>query len=201
MLRIDVDGGGLPSQCGNSANYTIPADNPFVGQAGCDEIWAVGLRNPWRFSFDRQTGDMFIGDVGQNAVEEIDYQPAGTGGVNWGWDIKEGSACFEPATGCDSTGLTDPIYEYGHSNGRCSISGGFVYRGGQYPALFGRYLYADFCTGEVWSLTASGGNWNGALTNELLVDTGRIATFGEDANGEIYLATFSGAGPHLSPAR
>lgn len=192
MLRLDVDGGGLAPQCGSGANYTIPADNPFVGQAGCDEIWALGLRNPWRFSFDRQTGDMFIGDVGQNAIEEIDYQPAGIGGINWGWDTKEGTVCYEPSTGCDSTGLTDPIYEYGHSNGRCSITGGFVYRGSQYPALAGSYLYADFCTGEVWSLTANSGSWNGALTNTLLADTSQIATFGEDANGEVYLATFSG---------
>ena len=192
MLRIDVDGGGIASDCGSSSNYTIPADNPLVGQAGCDEIWAIGLRNPWRFSFDRQTGDMFIGDVGQQALEEIDYQPAGTGDVNWGWDIKEGTGCHEPSTGCDSTGLTDPIYEYGHSNGRCSISGGFVYRGSQYPALYGRYFYADFCTGEVWSLTPDSGDWNGNLTNALIANTGQIATFGEDTNGEVYLATFGG---------
>jgi uncharacterized repeat protein (TIGR01451 family) len=138
---------------------------------------------------------MFIGDVGQNAIEEIDFQSAGTGGVNWGWDTKEGTHCYEPSTGCDSTGLTDPIYEYEHSNGRCSITGGFVYRGSQYPALYGRYLYADFCTGEVWSLTANSGNWSGALTNNSLAGgIGPIATFGEDANGEVYLATFSSTG-------
>jgi uncharacterized repeat protein (TIGR01451 family) len=195
ILRLDVDGGGIASDCGSSSNYTIPANNPFVGTAGCDEIWAIGLRNPWRFSFDRQTGAMFIGDVGQNAIEEIDYQPAGTGGVNWGWNTKEGTACYEPATGCDSTGLTDPIYEYEHSNNRCSITGGFVYRGSQYPALADRYLYADFCTGEVWSLTAVGGNWNGTLTNNSLAGgIGQIATFGEDANGEVYLGTFSSTG-------
>lgn len=191
MLRIDVDGGGSAPQCGSNANYTVPADNPFVDTAGCDEIWAVGLRNPWRFSFDRQTGDMFIGDVGQNAWEEIDFQPAGTGGVNWGWDTKEGTHCYEPASGCDSTGLTDPIYEYGHENGRCSITGGFVYRGSQYPALAGSYLYADFCTGEVWGLSANSGDWNGALTNNKLADIGLIATFGEDANGEVYVAGYS----------
>ncbi len=191
MLRIDVDGGGLAPQCGSSANYTIPANNPFVGTAGCDEIWAVGLRNPWRFSFDRQTGDMFIGDVGQNAWEEIDFQPAGTSGVNWGWDTKEGTHCYEPSSGCDSTGLTDPIYEYEHGNGRCSITGGFVYRGNQYPALAGSYLYADFCTGEVWSLASTNSDWSSGLTNSLIADIGQIATFGEDANGEVYLAGFS----------
>lgn len=194
MLRIDVNDGGIAPQCGSNANYTVPADNPFVGTAGCDEIWAIGLRNPWRFSFDQQTGDMFIGDVGQNAIEEIDFQPAGTGGINWGWDTKEGSACYEPSSGCDSTGLTDPIYEYGHSNGRCSITGGFVYRGSQYPALAGSYLYADFCTGEVWSLASTSSDWSSGLTNNLIADIGSIATFGEDANGEVYLGTFSSAG-------
>jgi uncharacterized repeat protein (TIGR01451 family) len=135
---------------------------------------------------------MFIGDVGQNAIEEIDFQPAGTGGVNWGWDTKEGTHCYEPSSGCDSTGLTDPIYEYGHSNGRCSITGGFVYRGSQYPALYGKYFYADFCTGEVWNLASTSSDWSSGLTNDLIANIDQIATFGEDANGELYLATFNG---------
>ncbi|MGD8490211.1 MAG: PQQ-dependent sugar dehydrogenase, partial [Anaerolineae bacterium] len=137
MLRLDVD---------SATPYAIPPDNPYVGVDGRDEIWAIGLRNPWRFSFDRDNGDLYIGDVGQNEWEEIDYQAAGTpGGVNFGWRCKEGSHEYNFVGDCLAAELTDPIAEYSHDDGR-SVTGGFVYRGQDYPALTGRYFYADYVT-------------------------------------------------------
>ena len=174
ILRIDVLSGTTP--------YAIPA-NPFG-----NEIWAYGLRNPWRFSFDRGTGDFYLADVGQNQVEEINFQPAAAGaGANYGWKVMEGSSCFENP-GCSSAGLTLPVAEYLHGNGDCSVTGGYVYRG-SIEALRGIYLYGDFCSGRIWGLQRSGGSW----INQLLIDTPySISTFGEDETGELYLGDYSG---------
>jgi glucose/arabinose dehydrogenase len=165
--------------------YAVPPDNPFVGQPTYrPEIWALGLRNPWRFSFDRATGDLYIADVGQNRYEEVNWQPASsTGGENYGWDVMEGRHCYEPNTGCDPTGLAQAIAEYDHSLG-CSVTGGYVYRGSQVPQLEGIYVYGDFCTGNIWGVWRQpSGGWTGAL----LAQTGlSISSFGEDATGEVY---------------
>ncbi len=179
LLRLDVDGG---------TPYAIPPGNPFVGVDGRDEIWAYGLRNPWRFSFDRETGDLYIGDVGQDLWEEIDYQAAGTpGGLNFGWSCKEGTHDYNPLPGCDTAVLTEPIAEYSHQVGQ-SVIGGFVYRGTAYPDLVGRYFYADFVEGRIWSLYKVGTNPDGFSEPELELDTGlRISAFGEDEAGEIYV--------------
>lgn len=185
MLRINVDGGSL-----------IPPDNPFVGNPSYrPEIWALGLRNPWRWSFDRSTGDMYIGDVGQGVLEEVSYQlAASNGGENYGWDIKEGTACFEPPSGCSSTGLTDPIYEYPHASGRCSITGGYVYRGCAMPDMQGRYFFADYCTSEIWSVRVIGGAATDLQnhTAELGLALAGLSSFGEDNRGEIYVCHFLG---------
>ncbi|MFZ6029431.1 MAG: PQQ-dependent sugar dehydrogenase [Chloroflexota bacterium] len=168
--------------------YRIPPDNPFVGREGYrPEIWALGLRNPWRFSFDRQAGDLWIADVGQSQYEEVNLQPAASaGGENYGWNIMEGRHCFGSAT-CDQTGLTLPVTEYGHSLG-CSITGGYVYRGSTAPALQGIYFYADFCSGRIWGLQEEDG-WQ----SQVLLNSGySVSSFGEDENGELYLADLYG---------
>jgi glucose/arabinose dehydrogenase len=179
ILRINVD--TLP--------YTIPADNPFVNQAGFrPEIWAWGVRNPWRFSFDRQTGDLYIGEVGQNTYEEIDYQPAGKGGQNYGWSKMEGMHCYN-AGQCASDGLTLPVAEYSHDEG-CSVSGGYVYRGGQFPALNGIYFFADYCSGTIWGMThAANGSWP---VRNLLNAGSQVSSFGEDETGEVYVVDLGG---------
>ena len=180
ILRIDVDGG---------SPYVIPPDNPFVGNpSALGEIWAWGLRNPWRFSFDRTTGDLFIADVGQSSWEEVDFQLAGsTGGENYGWRLMEGMHCFNPVTGCNDGSLTLPIVEYSHAFG-CSITGGYRYRGAQLPTLQGVYLYGDFCSGRIWGAHEDGmGGW---LTRELIDTPYSISTFGEDEAGEIYVAHY-----------
>lgn len=168
--------------------YRIPPDNPFVITPGYrPEIWALGLRNPWRFSFDSQTHDLVIADVGQDLYEEVDFQPASsTGGQNYGWNVMEGFHCYN-ATSCDSTGMTPPVIEYDHSQG-CSITGGYVYRGTAYPALQGIYLYSDYCSGKVWGLQHSG-SWQ---TVKLLESGLHVSSFGVGENGEIYLADLSG---------
>jgi len=173
---------------GQNAPYLIPADNPFVGQAGYrEEIWALGLRNPWRFSFDRQTHDLYIGDVGQDVYEEIDYQPASSsGGENYGWNVMEGSHCYNAAT-CDTTGKVLPITEYDHSQG-CSITGGYAYRGSTYPAMQGIYIYADYCSGKVWGLQNDGG-WQSL---KLLESGLSVSSFGEGESGELYLTDLAG---------
>ena len=184
MLRLDVDGGS------GDAHYAVPATNPFVNGAGRDEIWATGVRNPWRFSFDRLTGDLFIADVGQNVWEEVNFQPANSsGGENYGWDILEGTHCFSDDD-CDNSGTVLPIHEYQHENGRCSITGGSVYRGQQFPALTGNYFFGDYCTGEIWALTpAETAPW----PVQFLLDTDlNIASFGEDVNGELYVVDLQG---------
>ena len=179
LLRIDVDG---------AAPYAIPPDNPFVDRAGArGEIWAYGLRNPWRFSFDRATGRLFLADVGQNQWEEIDLIERGG---NYGWRTMEGAHCFNPSTGCDRTGLALPIAEYDHGQG-CSVTGGYVYRGSRIRALVGRYLFADYCSGRIWALTDAGGNrW--AMAVALTTDF-RITSFGEDQTGELYVVDHNGA--------
>jgi glucose/arabinose dehydrogenase len=178
MIRIDVGS--------NTGTYAVPAGNPFVGNAAYrPEIWALGLRNPWRFSFDRQTGDLFIADVGENTYEEVNFQPAGgLGGTNYGWNIMEGLHCYN-ATSCDPAGLTLPVVEYQHLSGNCSIIGGYVYRGSLYPALRGVYLYGDFCSGRIWGLKLAGTT----VENRLLLESGIVlSTFGEDEAGTIYVA-------------
>jgi glucose/arabinose dehydrogenase len=181
ILRIDVDS-GFP--------FVVPADNPFVGVGGArEEIWSYGLRNPWRFSFDRLTGDLFIGDVGQSSWEEVDFQPAGSaGGENYGWRLMEGSSCFNPAINCNNGTLTLPILEYDHAAG-CSVTGGYRYRGSANPDLDGIYVYGDYCTGNIWGAEEDGmGGWT---TTQLLDTDFFISTFGEDESGEIYVAHFS----------
>ena len=184
MLRIDVDGGALEGGgelCGLVTNYAVPPDNPFVGSAGCDEIWAYGLRNPWRFSFDRMTGDMLIGDVGQNAWEEIDFQPAAsTRGENYGWDCFEGAHVFPGGSTCDGP-VVDPILEYSHSLG-CSVTGGYRYRG-SISSFFGTYVFGDFCSGRVWFATEDGGNWTAVEWSESIFS---LTSFGEGEDGELY---------------
>jgi hypothetical protein len=182
MLRIDVDHG---------SPYAIPPSNPFLAWPGArPEIWAYGLRNPWRFSFDRLTGDLFIGDVGQNAWEEIDVQLAASGGgQNYGWRRMEGPACYNPSTGCNDGSLVLPILYYPHSAG-CSVTAGFRYRGARSPALNGLYLYGDYCTGRIWEGWPTGG---GGWASAQVVDTPyTISTFGEDAAGDLYLADYAG---------
>ena len=180
LLRLDVDGG---------APYAIPPDNPFVGTPGArGEIWALGLRNPWRFSFDRATGDLFIGDVGQNAWEEVNYQPASSGGdENYGWRLMEGLHCFNPATGCNDGTLALPILEYAHGFD-CSITGGYRYRGASLSVLDAAYVYGDYCSGRIWSASLSGGRWT---STELLNTEHLISTFGEDESGELYVASYA----------
>jgi uncharacterized repeat protein (TIGR01451 family) len=184
MLRLDVDGG---------SPYAIPPDNPFVGKAGRDEIWAYGLRNPWRYSFDRQNGDLYIGDVGQNLWEEVSFQAAGTpGGINFGWRCKEGFHDYLFEGDCLTANLTNPIVEYSHEVGR-SVTGGFVYRGSTYFDLAGRYFYADYVEGKIWSLYKTSTNPPAFSQPELELDTGfNISAFGEDEQGELYVVDYSG---------
>ncbi len=191
LLRLDVHGTGA-TPCGQAGvrDYAIPADNPFVGADGCDEVWAYGLRNPWRWSFDREAGDLLIGDVGQNAWEEIDFTPASSaGGENYGWRRMEGFHCYNPSNACDDGSLTLPILEYDHGLG-CSVTGGFRYRGAAIPGLNGTYLYGDFCTGRIWRAVQAG---NGTWSSTLLVDGSySISGWGEDEAGEMYLTDLSG---------
>ena len=177
----------------DEGTYAIPADNPFIDDPGFrPEIWSLGLRNPWRFSFDRVTGDLYIADVGQNRWEEINFQPAdSSGGQNYGWNIMEGEECYG-ASDCDTDGLTLPVHVYPiFSSTDCSITGGFVYRGEQYPALEGLYIYGDFCSGRIWGLQQDGSAWQTGL---LATTDFRISSFGEDELGEVYLADLSGGG-------
>jgi glucose/arabinose dehydrogenase len=168
--------------------YTIPPTNPFLGNpAFRPEIWALGLRNPWRFSFDRQTGDLWIGDVGQSSWEEIDYQTAASpGGQNYGWNVMEGYVCYSNPN-CNPAGFTPPIWVYGHVNGNCSVTGGFVYRGSGSPTLQGIYVYADYCSGQIWGLLQDSNGWQNSMMLPM-PSSARISTFGEDQAGELYLA-------------
>jgi len=205
LLRIDVHGtGAVPCGQSDPMPYAIPPSNPFVGVSGaCEEIWAYGFRNPWRFSFDRSTDDLFIADVGEEQWEEIDFQPAsGTGGENYGWRLMEGDHCFNPPTGCDDGSLVHPILEYAHTE-RCAVIGGFRYRGTLIPDLAGMYVYGDLCTGEVFGASLSGGTWS----SQVLKDTTYVLSgFGEDDAGELYLTNLAGlvyrleTTPYPSPA-
>jgi glucose/arabinose dehydrogenase len=185
LLRIDVTAASM------AAPYAVPATNPFVSQAGKRaEIWAYGLRNPWRYAFDAGAGLLYIADVGQDKREEIDIASTAQGGLNYGWNIMEGSLCFTGDT-CDSRGLILPVLEYGHDDGACAIVGGFVYRGAAIPGMQGVYLYSDLCAGRIKGLRYE----NGAAAGE--TDFGRLAggtmlSFGEDAQHELYLLTAEG---------
>ena len=191
MLRIDVSG---------SSGYTIPDDNPFPSGPERPEIWALGLRNPWCFGFDRSTGDLYIADVGQNSIEEIDIQPAETpGGLNYGWRLMEGSQCYNPPTDCNDGSLTLPVHEYplGGSPYRCSISGGYVHRGELAPELTGRYLYSDYCSNQVWSLSWTADQGLGTVIDHTgeLDPTGEfenVASIGQDGLGELYVVDLGG---------
>jgi glucose/arabinose dehydrogenase len=208
ILRIDVEAKiptstpGEPNRIffplisrNNGLPYRVPPDNPFIGQSGyLPEIWALGLRNPWRFSFDRSTGNLYIADVGQDDVEEINFQAAGSnGGQNYGWNILEGSQCYPPGSSCTPpANYVAPVAEYLHgandSNG-CSVTGGYVYRGAAYPNLQGIYFYADYCQGKVYGLKFENSAWQSQM---LLDTTYRPSSFGEDENGEIYLVDILG---------
>ena len=186
ILRID------PSRASAGRPYGVPDDNPFVGRNDAKpEIWLYGLRNPWRISFDRQTGDLWIGDVGQGAYEEIDVARAGSGGgANFGWNRMEGFHCFPSGDSCDKNGLTLPVTEVAHGNGDCSIIGGYVYRGARYPALQGAYLFSDYCTGRVWAIDPTAKRVDDPAV--VLESKRQISSFGEDANGELYVTDLSG---------
>ncbi len=181
IIRLDVES--------TQTGFAIPADNPFINDSNTrSEIWALGLRNPWRMAFDNLTGDLYIADVGENEFEEVNFQAASSGGgENYGWNILEANSCFN-SSDCDRQGLTMPAAAYDHSEG-CSITGGQVYRGNDYPDLVGRYLYGDFCTGRIWSLKQAQGN----SQIEILRDSGSgMFTFGEDQSGNVYLSTSAG---------
>jgi glucose/arabinose dehydrogenase len=188
LLRINVNGSVGTQQ------YRIPGGNPYVGRTGRDEIWSIGLRNPWRFSFDRLTGDLWIGDVGQGKYEEIDRSTVlGSGwgrGVNFGWRVMEGRHCYIPATGCNRTGKLFPVVEYTHAAG-CSVTGGYVYRGTKARSLYGRYVFADYCSGRIWTVPKGGAS---PIPKSLLMDTAlSISSFGEDQQGELYLVDHGGS--------
>ena len=183
ILRIDVDGGDP---------YAIPDDNPFAGEEGArGEIWAIGVRNPWRSTFDFADNVLYVADVGQNEREEINAVPAGEAGLNYGWNTMEGSACYQ-SSGCDMSGLTLPVIEYMHDGNVCSVTGGYVYRGSQIPEIAGHYFYSDFCTGFLRSFRLGGGRatdekrWNvGSL--------GAVSSFGVDGSGELYVVNLAGS--------
>ncbi len=175
LIRVDVD----------RMAFAAPSSNPYIGVPGSrPHIWAIGLRNPWRFSFDRATGDLYIGDVGQDRYEEINFQPAGSGGgQNYGWPVMEGMHCYQDRS-CDPSVLTLPVAEYDHSLG-CSVVGGFVYRGAAFSVLQGVYLFGDYCSGRIWGLAPDGtGGWQMA---ELLDSDLQLSSFGEDEAGELYV--------------
>ena len=190
----DLLGGILRVDVGSGTGYTVPPDNPFVGQADArSEIWSYGLRNPWRFTFDPSTGDLYIADVGQNAWEEVDVvtQAGGAGrGLNFGWNVTEGNHCYS-SVNCNQAALTPPVLEYSHDEG-CSISGGFVYRGAAIPALQGHYFYADYCRGWVRSFRFQDGQALEPQQWSALAPGGSIPSFGQDAAGELYILTAEG---------
>ena len=188
ILRINVNGttGGI--------QYRIPASNPYVGKTGRDEIWSFGLRNPWRFSFDRVTNDLWIGDVGQNKYEEIDRATTASSGygrgINFGWRVMEGRHCYNPPSGCNTSGKRLPVVEYSHAEG-CSVTGGYVYRGTTIPSLYARYVFADYCSGKIWTVPKGG---TSPIAKSLLMDTTmNISSFGEDERGELYVVDIAGA--------
>jgi len=187
LLRIDING------TSGAKAYRIPASNPYLGKPGLDEIWSRGLRNPWRFSFDRSSANLWIGDVGQSAWEEIDRSTISGGAgkaKNFGWRVMEGFHCYRPSSGCDRSGKTLPIAEYSHSDG-CSVTGGYVYRGSMSPALYGRYIFGDYCSGRIWTLPQGADR---PAAESLFLDTGLdVSSFGEDEAGEVYVVDHAGA--------
>jgi glucose/arabinose dehydrogenase len=195
MLRIDVDRG---------SPFAVPSDNPFTGRAGAlATIWAYGLRNPFRFSFDRSTGDLYIGDVGQNQLEEIDVGLASRrGGENYGWNIMEGNACYQPASGCNTSGITRPVLDYRHSDG-CSVSGGVVYHGCRMPGHAGTYFYSDYCSSFIRSFRLQGGaaadprDWTAQINRGQFTS---IVSFGTDQEGEVYVVDLAGSIYKIIPA-
>jgi glucose/arabinose dehydrogenase len=196
MLRIDVDG---------ASPYAIPPTNPLLGTAGArGEIWALGLRNPWRFSIDRPTGDLYIGDVGQGRREEIDVGLGSRrGGENYGWNVTEGTLCFSPSTGCNTGGLVAPVTEYATgSSGACAVTGGFVYRGCRMPGYQGTYFYGDYCAAFVRSFRLQNGQATDARdwTSSLGRDVDLLSSFGVDLDGEIYLVDHAGEVFRIVPA-
>lgn len=184
ILRLDVSGRA------DGEPYAIPADNPFVDGGGRPEVWAWGLRNPWRFSFDRETADFWVADVGQNWIEEIDMLPAGSpGGANFGWNVLEGTACFA-VEDCDPSPFVPPVAEYTHEFG-CSVTGGYVYRGPANPALVGTYLFADYCTGAFWGIGKdAAGEW---MLSEPIQTGLNVSSFAEDGEGNVYVLDLNGA--------
>jgi hypothetical protein len=195
MLRIDVDRG---------SPFAVPSDNPFVGRAGAlGTVWAYGLRNPFRFSFDRATGDLYIGDVGQNRLEEIDVGLASArGGENYGWNITEGNSCFQPASGCNFSGITRPVLDYLHSDG-CSVTGGVVYHGCRMPGYAGTYFYSDYCSSFIRSFRLQGGvaadqrDWTSQVNRGQF---GNVVAFGTDQEGEVYVVDLAGVIYKIVPA-
>jgi glucose/arabinose dehydrogenase len=185
ILRIDVDG---------VAPYAIPADNPSNrGAAVSPEIWDWGMRNPWRFSFDSPTGWLWIGDVGQDTTEEIDLEAPGTGGFNYGWNVMEGTHCFQPATGCDQTGLTLPLLDYAHTDNRCAVIGGYVDHSTTYPTLDGVYFYGDYCSGEIFALDANTAEVGGKVKPKVVAKNGfTISAFAQDEKGDVYVVGVDG---------
>lgn len=205
MLRIDVSAqAGTVPDCGTVVGggtppYTIPTNNPYVADADnkCDEIWSIGLRNPWRFSFDAETGDLFIGDVGQSAREEVDFQPANsTGGENYGWGCREGFIAYGGNSGkfpCNDSGIVatmiDPIFDYNRTIGR-TVSGGYVYRGSDYPELVGTYIVGDYILSNFWTLEYNDPNWD--QTGPFTLGVNNPSTFGEGCDNELYVASYGG---------
>jgi hypothetical protein len=183
LLRIDVN---------NGDPYATPNGNLYKNGGGKPEIWTVGLRNPWRYSFDRQLGDLWVGDVGQDRLEEVTFRSASTStGTNFGWPVMEGTECFnkanfnQPLSSCNKSNKALPVYEYPHANNRCSVTGGYVYRGTEFAAMIGKYFFADYCTGTIWSLTP---NASGGFTSKQEIPSfGNITSFGEGPNGELYV--------------
>jgi glucose/arabinose dehydrogenase len=188
MLRINVNG------TSGSRQYRIPSTNPYVGRTGRDEIWARGLRNPWRWSFDRATGNLWIGDVGQGRYEEVDRSLKGSRGagwgVNYGWHVMEGRHCYIPSSGCNTSGKTLPVVEYTHAYG-CSVTGGFVYRGSFYPMLRGGYFFGDFCSGRIWTISA-GARSPASRTFLYRSPNITISSFGESESRELYVVDYGG---------
>lgn len=186
IIRIDVRGATV------TRPYTVPSDSPFASGAGGakPETWAYGLRNPWRFSFDTRTGTMWLGDVGESAWEEVDI---GQPGRNYGWNIMEGAHCYRPASGCNAQGLTLPVTEYSHADGSCSITGGYMYRGNAIPAMEGYYVYGDYCTGAISAFPVAGAAPGSNPPVTALRKAGpEIASFAQDAAGELYVLDFDG---------
>lgn len=183
ILRIDVNHG---------SPYTSPSSNPFYNRSGArKEIWDFGLRNPWRFTFDRSTHAMFIGDVGQNTYEEIDVESAGHGGRNYGWRVLEGRHCYN-ASSCNQSGKVLPIAEYSHDFG-CAVTGGYVYRGARHPSLRGAYFYGDYCSGRIWAMDAAAALRGTSRVRQVLDTSLAISSFGEDQSGELYVVNLNGS--------